>query len=276
MPSSIGGDVAEQDRVTVALAGRRYRRTPARTADAAARAQRERRGALLDAAAGNLGVLRLQRARHVGDGEVVGAQPRRIERDVDLAGAAAETTTWPTPFTLSSCRRSVLSAYSVMSRIGLFADTASVRTGAASGSNFSTVGCSIVFGSSGSTRLTRSRTSCAAMSASFSSRNETMTCETPSDEFERSSSMRADRVDRFLDLVGDLGLDFLRRGAGQARRDDDGREVDLRKAIEAELVNAKAPTTVSDEDQDAGKNGTLDGDRCEPLHDESLMNAERV
>src|SRR5262245_47849104 len=104
-------------------------------------------------------------------------------------GRPPTTTTWPTPLTLSSCRRSVLSAYSVMSRTGFFAETASVRTGAESGSNFSTVGCWIVFGRSGSTRLTRSRTSWAAMSASFSSRNEMMTCETPSDEFDRSSSM---------------------------------------------------------------------------------------
>ena len=58
--------------------------------DAAARAQRHRGGALLDASAGDLGVLRLQRARHVGDGEVVGPQPVGVERDVDLARPAAE------------------------------------------------------------------------------------------------------------------------------------------------------------------------------------------
>ena len=57
---------------------------------AAARAQRDRLRALLDAAAGNLGVLRLQRARDVGDGQVVRAQPVGIERDVDLALPAAD------------------------------------------------------------------------------------------------------------------------------------------------------------------------------------------
>src|SRR5436190_482132 len=46
-----------------------------------------------------------------------------------------------------------------MSRSGLLAETESVSTGAASGSNFSTAGCSMVRGRSGSTRLTRSRTS---------------------------------------------------------------------------------------------------------------------
>ena len=44
----------------------------------------------------------------------------------------------------------------------------------------------------------------------------------------------ADRVDGFLDLVGDLGLDLLRRGAGQPRRDRDRRDVDVGKAIDAE------------------------------------------
>ena len=99
------------------------------------------------------------------------------------------TTTWPTPLTLSSCRRSVLSAYSVMSRIGLSADTASVMTGEESGSNFSTVGCLIARGSCGRTRFTRSRTSCAATSTSFSRRNEITTMETPSEEVDRSSSI---------------------------------------------------------------------------------------
>ena len=58
--------------------------------DAAARAQRDRLRALIDAAAGDLDVLRLQRARDVGDRQVVGAQPIGVEPDVDLALAAAE------------------------------------------------------------------------------------------------------------------------------------------------------------------------------------------
>jgi hypothetical protein len=76
--------------------------------------------------------------------------------------------------------------YSVTSRIGLLALTAIVRMGAASGSCFSIVGCVIVRGSSGRMRLMRSRTSCAATSAFFSSRNVTTTCEMPSAEFELS------------------------------------------------------------------------------------------
>ena len=77
-----------------------------------------------------------------------------------------------------------------MSRTGwFFALSARLSTGAASGSILSTRGCWIVFGSCGSTPFTLSRTSCAATSVSLSSRNEMMTCEMPSDEIERSSSM---------------------------------------------------------------------------------------
>ena len=96
------------------------------------------------------------------------------------------TSTWPTPSALSRRRRSTLSAYSVISRIGFFAVNAIVRIGCASGSCFSIVGCSIVLGSSGRMRLTRSRTSCAATSASLSRRKVTMTCEMPSAELELS------------------------------------------------------------------------------------------
>ena len=47
-------------------------------------------GALIDAAAGHLDVLRLQRPRDVGDRQVVGAQAIGVEPDVDLALPAAE------------------------------------------------------------------------------------------------------------------------------------------------------------------------------------------
>src|SRR5438132_7761676 len=90
---------------------------------------------------------------------------------------------------LSSWRRSTLSAYSVMSRIGLLALSARLSTGAASGSILSTRGCWIVFGNSGRTPFTLSRTSCAATSVSFSRTKLMMTCEIPSDDADRSSSM---------------------------------------------------------------------------------------
>ena len=60
-------------------------------------------------------------------------------------------------------------------RKSLVALTAIVRTGAASGSCFSIVGCVILRGSSGRMRFTLSRTSCAATSVSFSRVNAMMT-----------------------------------------------------------------------------------------------------
>ena len=67
----------------------------------------------------------------------------------------------------------------------------------------------------------------------------------------------ADGVDRFFDLVGDLGLDLLGRRARQARRDDDRREVDLGEAVDAERVNENAPTTVSERMRTVAKTGRL-------------------
>ncbi len=78
-----------------------------------------------------------------------------------------------------------------MSRIvtGGGADTAIFMIGVESGSNFSTVGCLMSLGNSGKTRLILSRTSCAATSPSFSKTNCTKTCEMPSDEIDRNSSI---------------------------------------------------------------------------------------
>ena len=62
-------------------------------------------------------------------------------------------------------------------------------TGAASVSSFCTIGCSAVTGRSLMIRSILFLTSCAATSGFFSSRNVMKTCETPSTEVERSSSI---------------------------------------------------------------------------------------
>jgi hypothetical protein len=64
-----------------------------------------------------------------------------------------------------------------------------VRTGEESGSILVTAGGSMPWGSVARTPLTRSVTSWAAMLMSFSRRKVTYTCDTPSTEAERSSSM---------------------------------------------------------------------------------------
>ena len=61
-----------------------------------------------------------------------------------------------------------------------------------------------------------------------------MTCETPSDEFERSSSMPLIVLTASSIWSVIFGLDLFRRGSGKPRRDDDGGEVDLREPIQPE------------------------------------------
>ncbi len=99
--------------------------------------------------------------------------------------------TWPTPFTDSIWRRKTLSANSVVSRSVRLPESATERTGVASGSSFSTMGWSMSRGSSARTRLTLSRTSCAATSTFFSRMNVTKTCEMPSEDTDCRSSMPA-------------------------------------------------------------------------------------
>jgi hypothetical protein len=70
----------------------------------------------------------------------------------------------------------------------------------------------------------------------------------------------ADRVDGFLDLVGELRLDFLGRGAGHARDDDHRGKVDLGKPIHAELEVSRGADDADDEDENGRKNGPLDAD----------------
>src|SRR4249919_4144280 len=152
-----------------------------------------------------------------------------------------------------------------MSRRGLSAETDSVSTGALSGSNFSTVGWSIVLGRSGSTRFTRSRTSCAAMSASFSRRNEMMTCETPSDEFDRSSSMLL----IVLTASSILSVISVSTSSGAAPGSlvvttTVGKST-LGKRSSPSRMKAKAPTTVSERMMTVAKTGRrteIDASHC--------------
>ena len=93
------------------------------------------------------------------------------------------------------------------------------------------------------------------------------TCDTPSDEVERSSSMPL----IVLTASSILSVISVSTSSGAAP----GSRVvtttvgksTLGKRSSPSRVNANAPTTVSDEDQDAGEDGPLDGDCSEPLHD---------
>ena len=96
---------------------------------------------------------------------------------------------WPTPLIDSIWRFRLLSANSVMSRMGAGPESAIRRIGWASGSIFSMIGGSASLGSWARTELIRSRTSWEAMSPFFSRSKEATTTEVPSDEVEISWSM---------------------------------------------------------------------------------------
>ena len=208
--------------------------------DAAAGAQRDRLCALIDAAARHVGVLRLQRARHVVDGQV-------LRRAVGSASSQTlicrwrppSTSTWPTPSALSSWRRSTLSAYSVMSRSGLLAVSAMVSTGG---------GVRIALLDGRLRDRSRQQRQDAVDAVAHLLRGDVgVLLEREADDdlrhaFGRRRGQRvdaADGVDRFLDLVGDLAFDLLRRGAGQAGGHEDRREVDVGELIDPELREAR-------------------------------------
>src|SRR5262245_46656123 len=79
----------------------------------------------------------------------------------------------------------------------------------------------------------------------------------------------ADGVDRLFDLVGDVGLDLLRRRADQARADHDGRKVDLRKAIDAELLVGEPAHHDQGENDHGREDRSFDANFSKFVHDES-------
>src|SRR5262249_4940037 len=104
---------------------------------------------------------------------------------------------------------------------------------------------------------TLSRTSCAATSGSFSSRKLTITCETPSDEIERSSSMPL----IVLTASSILSLTSVSICSGAAPgwivvMTTVGKST-LGKRSTPSLVNEKAPITVSERMRTVAKTGRL-------------------
>ena len=229
---------------------------------ASARAKRHLRRAGLDSAAGDLGVLRIQRARDVGHRQVVGLKLRRIERDVDLTLASADDQHLADagdafelpPERLVGVLRDV--ADRLVGRHGQRHDGRRIRVELVDDRLLDV--------------LREEREHPVDAVAHFLRRDVAVLLEQESDDHRRDAFRRggaelvdaADRVDRFFDLVRDLGLDFLRRRTGQARRDDDRGEVDLRKAIEAKPREREGADDRQREDQDAREDGALDGNCC--------------
>ena len=111
-----------------------------------------------------------------------------------------------------------------------------------------------------------SRTSCAATFASFSSTNETTTCETPSDEFEVSVSMPL----IVLTASSILSVTSVSTCSGAAPGSrvviaTDGMST-FGKAIDAEPREREEADDHEREDQHPGEDRALDAELGEPLH----------
>jgi hypothetical protein len=228
---------------------------------AAARSQRQRLRALIDAPAGHLDVLALQRARDVGDRQVVRAQPIRIEPDVDLPLAAAE----------DEHLADAVHAFELAAQrlVGVFGDVAHRLVRAQRQAEhrrrvrIHLVDARLLDGPR------QPRQNAVHLVAHFLRGDVGVLLEHERDDHLRDAFRRdgaqivdaADRVDRFLDLVGDLGFDLLGRGARLDRGDENRRKVDLRKAIDAKARERERTDHRQREDEDGREDRPFDAQR---------------
>ena len=218
--------------------------------DASARAQRERLRTLIDAPAGDFDVLRLQRARHVGDGDVVRPQPIGIEPHVDLALPSAE----------DQDLADAVDAFQLPAKhlVGVLRDVADRLVRAERETEdgrrirIHLVDARLL------NRFRQQRQHAVDLVADFLRGHVGVLLEDEADcdlrdPFRRSRAElvdAADRVHRLFDLVCYFGFDLLRRGAGLHRRHQDGGEVDLRKAIDAEARERERADDRQRQDED--------------------------
>jgi hypothetical protein len=234
---------------------------------AAARAQRDRLRTLVHAAARDLDVLALERARDVGDRQVVAAEPVRVEPHVDLALAATEDQHLPDAVDAFN-----LAAQDLVRVLGDVAHR--LLRAQREAQHRRRVGIHLVHAwlLDG---LREPRQHPVHLVAHFLRGDVGVLVEQERDDDLRDAFRRhrpqivdaADRVDRFLDLVGDLGFDLLRRGAGLHRRHRNGGEVDLGKAIDAQTREREGADDGERQDEDGRKDRTFDAKRGKPLHD---------
>ena len=103
-----------------------------------------------------------------------------------------------------------------------------------------------------------------------------MTCEMPSDEIERSSSMPL-MVLTASSILSVISVSICSGAApGWTRGHDDGREVDLREAIDAEARERERADDGERQDEDGREDRTFDAERGEPLHDAPSTNLDAV
>ena len=200
------------------------------------------------------------RAGHVGDGEVVGAQTVGVEEDVDLARAAADHDD------LADAADALqLTPQRLVGVLGDVADRRRRRN--RQRHDRSGVGIELL-----DRRLLdrprQQRQHAVHSIANFLRGDVAVLLEQERDDDLRDAFRRiraelvdaADRVDGFLDLVGDLRLDLFRRGSGEPRRDDDGGKVDLREPVQPEAGKRECADDGQRERDDGRKDRTTNGD----------------
>ena len=228
--------------------------------DPAARPQGDRCRALLHASAGNLGVLVLKRLRHVGDGEVVGAQAVGVHQHVDLTRTSADDHDLPDAADALELPAERL--------VRVFRDVAKRLVG---GNRQCEDRRAVRIEFLDRRLVDRPREEwkhAIHAVAHFLSRDVGILLQQERDDDLRDAFRRvrselvdaADRVDRLFDLVGDFRFDLFGRGARQSGRHDDGREVNFGKAIETQPHEGEGADDCEGEDDHRRKDRTAYGD----------------
>ena len=235
---------------------------------AAPRAKRQRLRTLVDAPAGNLRVLRLQRAGDIGDGDVVGAQPIRVQRHVHLTLAPAE----------DQDLTDAVDAFELAPQhlVGVLRDVADRFVGAEREAQHRRRVRIHLVDARLLDRFREQRQHAVDLVAHLLRGDVGLFFEHEADRDLRDAFRRcraqlvdaADRVDRLLDLVGDFRFDLLRCRAGLHRRHEHRRKIDLRKAIDAEPRERERADHGEREDENGREDRSFDAEFGKPLHDQ--------
>jgi hypothetical protein len=259
-------DVAQPHRVALArgddeLAERLDRLDPA------ARAQRERAAALLDAPGRNFDVLRGERPIDVDDREPEFLQPRRVDEHVNLPPPAAQD-----GHLADAADGLEPAAQDLVGELGDVAHVVVRRQGERQHGG----GVGVELGDRGRVDARRQRRQdLADLVAHLLGGDLDVFLEDErdvhlADALDRDRAQlvdAADGVDGGLELVGNLELDLFGGRAGRQRRDGDGGEVDLGKSVEAEPSVRKGPHHRQDENDDRREDRASDANLGEPLHE---------
>ncbi len=207
--------------------------------NAPAGAQRDRLRALIDAAARDLHVLRLQRASDVVHREVLGAEQLGVQPEIDL----------PVPPTDDQYLADTVGALELAAQhlVGVLGDLAQRLLRRDRDGEHRRRGRVQFFDSRLDDGSRQQGNDAIDLVADFLCRHVRVLLEDERDQhlrhtFEGVGSQgvdAADRVHRLFDLVSDLGLDLLWRGARQPRGDRHRRNVDVGKAIDTQTGKRK-------------------------------------